>query len=187
MSFFPAFTVTGKLKAHGSSQACFEFADPGSPHGGLRGRLALGRVHFEAPLAVDGQVAGKAGQLALGCERQAARVGPSKTRALTPAPPAGPSLSEGGPRSSGRLQAQDKLKPEPRGCWKPQNPVCSYSADSALPPAPTARPLIGKLMAGLGGQQEASGRVWASLASPLCDPGRRFSQARQSDHQGVLC
>lgn len=100
--------------------------------------------------------------------------GPARHTLSRPLRPAGPSLSEGGPRSSGRLQAQDKLKPEPRGCWKPQDPVCSYSADSALPPAPTARPLIGKLMAGLGGQQEAPGRVWASLASPLCDPGRRF-------------
>lgn len=61
MSFFPAFTVTGKLKAHGSLQACFEFADPGSPDGGLRGQLALSCVHFEAPMAVEGQVAGSAG------------------------------------------------------------------------------------------------------------------------------
>lgn len=65
MSFFffpPVFTVTGKLKAHGSSQACFEFSDPRPATWRsewllnlLLGSLAPARVRFVVPMAAEGQ------------------------------------------------------------------------------------------------------------------------------------
>lgn len=41
LDILPAFTITRKLKAHGSSQACFEFSNPDSPAGGPSGLVSL--------------------------------------------------------------------------------------------------------------------------------------------------
>lgn len=137
---------------------------------------------------MGGQAAGKAGPPAR-AEHQASCGGPARLALSHRLRPAGPSLAEGGPRSFGTFQAQDKRKPEPRGCWKLTPQFVFIPQTAPLPPAQTARqranrrPLIGRLRAGLGGPQGASGRVWGSLTGPLCDAVHRFSQARQSSHQ----
>lgn len=61
--FLPVFTVTGKLKAHGSSQACFEFSDPSPASKGLNGSSTYfwarwrlrGWVRLVGPMAAEGQ------------------------------------------------------------------------------------------------------------------------------------
>lgn len=129
---FPCFYHNRELKAHGSSEACFDFSDPRSPTRGPSGsptRLRAGYLWPVCTLTADGRA--RPGLLRRSvCSLSGLRdPAPAAGRASGSAPP-GRSLAKG-LRSFAMFQAQDKLSWS-HGTAGSSRPVCFRSAGSPL-------------------------------------------------------
>lgn len=162
---FPAFPVTGKLKAHGNSEACFELSGPRSPARGPRGSFLL-----SAGVHADGR-----------WPRQARLAGEERRGLSGSGTPAGP--REGHGQGSSRPWQRDCV---PVQCFRPKiNGAAATGLLEAAAQFVFVRRKPSGWRAGCLGRAQGWGKVRV-LSGPLCTPGHPHPPGKSIGQQGVV-